>query len=95
MIRKRENIVARNIHGKFFLINITENYLDNKCILYELNETGTFIWNKIDGDKDIDDISWMLKNAINQDIDTQILRQDIQEYLNILKSEGFIEYGRD
>ena len=54
-----------------------------------------FIWNKIDGDKDIDDISWMLKNAINQDIDTQILRQDIQEYLNILKSEGFIEYGRD
>ena len=30
MIRKRENIVARVIHDSYFLIDIKQNYLDDK-----------------------------------------------------------------
>ena len=34
MIRKRENIVARVIHDSYFLIDIKQNYLDDKARIY-------------------------------------------------------------
>ena len=36
-ISKKEGIVARTIHGSFFLIDIADNYSGDKCSLYEIN----------------------------------------------------------
>lgn len=47
-IKKNPNIVARKIHGSSFLIDISDNYSGDKCALYEINETGMFIWSNID-----------------------------------------------
>jgi hypothetical protein len=46
---KNENIVARQIHDTYFLINIADNYAHDKCILYQVNEIGYFIWSNIHG----------------------------------------------
>lgn len=49
MIRKRENIVARVIHDSYFLIDIKQNYLDDKARIYEVNEIGYYIWKQYNG----------------------------------------------
>ena len=56
MIRKRENIVARVIHDSYFLIDIKQNYLDDKARIYEVNEIGYYIWKQLDVVSDVDDI---------------------------------------
>ena len=49
-MRKNESIVARKIHDTYFLIDTKENYSDEKCRLYEINEIGYFLWNNISKD---------------------------------------------
>lgn len=48
---RNSDIVARKIHGSFFLIDICDNYSGDRCSLYEINETGMFIWEQINGKK--------------------------------------------
>ena len=48
IIVKNENVVVRKIHGTTFLINIADNFAGDRCALYEVNETGLYIWNQID-----------------------------------------------
>ena len=44
MYIKNQNIVKREIHKEYFLINIKQNYLNDKCYLYLLNTMGNYIW---------------------------------------------------
>ena len=48
-MKKKKNIILRKIHGATFLINICDNYCGDQCAIYEINETGEFIWNHLDG----------------------------------------------
>ena len=82
MIRKRENIVARVIHDSYFLIDIKQNYLDDKARIYEVNDIGYYIWNQLDVVSDVDDIVDLLLNEI---------KKDVVEFLNALQSEKFLE----
>lgn len=90
-IIKNTNIVERKIHGSFFLIDISDNYAEDKCALYEINEVGSFIWNQIDGQKSIMDIAVELQKAIIDEIDIQILIDDIQEFIESLLAKQFVE----
>ena len=38
MINKKEYVVERKIHDSIYLINTKQNYLNDKCCLYEINE---------------------------------------------------------
>ena len=91
VIKRNENIVARKKYGSFFLIDISDNYSGDKCALYELNEIGMFIWENINGSRNIVDIVTLLKAAIIDDIDYQILYDDVSEYIDTLVDKGFIE----
>ncbi len=90
MYIKNQNIVARNIHDSYFLINITDNYLDDKCRLYELNEIGYFIWNQLDITGELASIVDALKANIIDEVDYNELMCDVKEYLDILFDEGFV-----
>lgn len=90
-ITRKDNIVCRKIHGSYFLIDISDNYSRDKCSLYEVNQTGMFIWNNIDGDKTIYDLSQLLKNAIIDDIDTEILHNDVSEFVLTLIQKNFLK----
>lgn len=96
MIKKNENIIARQIHDSFFLIDIKQNYLDDKCSLYEINEMGYFIWNTLSSVKSEIEIVEIIKNEVGDNVDPALIADDVYSFLEILRGEGFVEiYGRD
>lgn len=91
VITKKENIVARKVHGSHFLIDISDNYSGDKCAIYEINETGMFIWRNIDGTRNTEELATLLKAAIIDDIDYQILHDDVKEFVDALIIRQFVE----
>lgn len=91
MLKKNENIVMRKIHGSCFLIDISDKYKGDKCSMFEINETGEFIWNSISDGKEIIDVANVLKAAIVDDVDYEIVLSDVTEYVQDLCGKGFLE----
>lgn len=89
MLCRVENIVERNIHGRYFLVNITQNYLNDTCNLYEINDIGHFIWDQLDGDNRVCDIARNLKDCLHDEVDYEILLNDVEEFIELLVTEGF------
>lgn len=90
-IRRNPNMVSRKIHDAFFLIDMTDNYAQDKCALYEINETGNFIWEQIDGTNTVNDIALALQQAIVEQIDLQILVDDVADFVATMLTKGFVE----
>lgn len=90
-IAKKENIVARTIHGSSFLIDISDNYSKDTCSLYEINPTGMFIWNSINGARTVNELAQLLQTAIIEDIDFEILHEDVLEFVSTLIEKRFLE----
>ena len=57
MVSRKNYIVERHIHEAIYLINIKQNYLNDKCCLYEINEMASYIWNKIGRNTSVDEIN--------------------------------------
>ncbi|PWR71743.1 PqqD family protein [Methanospirillum stamsii] len=55
-----------------------------------LNSTGAFIWEKIDGKRDVDQIVMDVKNYYDDDSDR--IREDVMNVISSLKKDGFIGY---
>ncbi len=87
---RNKNIVLRNIHDTYFLIDITDNYQDDKCVMYEINEIGKFIWENIDG-KNGQDVVQNLHSIIIEEIEYQVIYNDVLEYVNVLLEKNFIK----
>lgn len=91
MIKRNENIVMRKIHGSCFLIDISDKYSGDKCSIFEINETGEFIWNSLCDGAEIDDVAKSLKAAIVDDVDYEIILSDVTEYVQDLCEKNFLE----
>lgn len=59
--------------------------------MYELNETGEFIWDQIDGEKTVKKICEVLYDYVSDDIDRAVLNQDVMRFINDLYEKRFIE----
>jgi coenzyme PQQ biosynthesis protein PqqD len=55
VIKKSENIVFRKIEDEYILVPIVSSAADVESI-FNLNETGAAVWERIDGKKSIKDI---------------------------------------
>ena len=98
MVSRKEFIVERNIHDFIYLVNIKQNYLNDKCCLYEINEMASYIWNKIDGNTPIDEIVNQILSEVDvQDVSFDEIKSDVNDYIYVLAKEGFLEVqnGRD
>lgn len=91
MLRKRENIIARVIHDSYFLIDIKQKYLGDKARIYEVNGIGYYIWNQLDRVSEVDEIVDLLVNEITEDINRNLIKRDVEEFINVLQSENFLE----
>ena len=91
VIKKSSNVISRRIHGSIFLIDITDNYMGNKCALYEINETGLFVWENIDGIHNVAEIAKSLKAAIQDDVDYEVIYDDVLSFVDTLISRRFVE----
>lgn len=91
MYERCKNIVLRNIHDTYFLIDITDNYMDDECVLNETNEVGVIIWRMLSKPIEIDEVVHELKKQLNGEIKDDILHSDIEEYIQYLLQLGFIK----
>lgn len=91
MYKRNENIVLRQTGDTYFLVDITDNYLDSTCTLYETNEIGAFVWNVLEKNSKLDDIVQRLIEVIIDDVNYEDVYEDIKEYLRILVNEKFVE----
>ena len=96
MVNKKEYVVERKIHDSIYLINTKQNYLNDKCCLYEINEMASYIWNQIDGNTSIDEIV----NRLFYDMEIQgasfdEVKKDINDCVCLLANEGFLEVEKN
>lgn len=91
IITKNKNIVKRNIHDSFFLIDITQNYLDEVCSIYELNEMGSYIWDLLDSNNTIEDIAKKILDILIDDIEPEVIHADVSQFIEQMASERFVE----
>lgn len=97
MIRYKRNtdIVERKIHGAYYLIDITDNYMDEHCRLFEINEMGDYIWNKLtqcdESNNLIDYLVEEIKEMIIDDISSEVIRNDVELFVKTIENEGFLE----
>jgi len=75
-------VVFRRINEECLLIPLTDNIADMDS-LYRLNETGVFIWEQIDGERDIRDIT--ARMAEEFDVGPDEAEKDILEFLDQVK----------
>ncbi len=96
MIKRNENIVARKIHDTFFLVDIKQNYINDKCMLFEINEMGYFIWSMLAFTENIETLVDIIIKKIDEPIEKSIIFNDVKTFLNTLIMEGYvINDGRD
>ena len=89
-MRKNESIVARKIHDTYFLIDTEENYSDEKCRLYEINEIGYFLWNNISKDNSLNELTALLLTALDDEVDEKQVYEDVEMFVKSLISMGFV-----
>lgn len=87
---KNDSVVIRTIHGSIFLIDISDNYSGDKCSLYEINETGKFLWDNIDENGTIDRLAGALQDAIIDEVPRDVLVADVAEYIGDLIDKKFV-----
>ncbi len=91
MIFRNENIVIRKAHDAIFLIDISENYSEDKCHLYEINEVGAFIWDKLSGENSPEKIADLVYKAVDDEaIPYETVLKDTRDFMVQLKEMGFI-----
>lgn len=90
---KNNTIVKRNIHDITFLIDISDNYLDEKCRLYEINQMGSIIWDLLDYEhiNQTEIISKRIKDMIIDDVPIEVIWDDVSAFITLMNSEGFIK----
>jgi hypothetical protein len=79
-------VVFRRINDECLLIPITDNIADMDS-LYRLNETGVFIWELIDGKRDIRNITARMAEEFDVDQDEaekdiMLFLEQVQEFLH-------------
>ena len=90
MFIKNDDVVLRTIHGSIFLVDISDNYFEDKCSLYEINEIGRFLWDNISENGTIEKLVDVLQGAIIDEVPRDLLVSDVSEYINDLKDKHFI-----
>lgn len=79
-------VVFRKINEEYLLIPLTDNIADMDSV-YRLSETGAFIWEMIDGERDISDITSKVTEEFNvkrDEAERDILQffSEVQEFLH-------------
>jgi len=69
--------VYRRINDEYLLIPLTGNIADMDS-LYRLTETGAFIWELIDGERDISEITAKIVEEF--DVEPEIAEKDALEF---------------
>jgi hypothetical protein len=81
VITHSSSIVTRKTGNEYVLVPVTNNIADMNSV-YTLNETGAFIWEQIDGKKNVGEIIAALTGEY--EIDTKKAEEDVFQFINDL-----------
>lgn len=73
--------LARQMSDELVLVNVSTNKI------FVANETGARLWRAIEQGADLDEL---VRELVSSASDAQAARQDIDEFLEGLKREGFV-----
>jgi methyltransferase-like protein len=76
------DVVNRKTGSEYVLVPVTNNIADMNSV-YTLNETGAFIWENIDGKKNVGEIIEALTEEY--DIDEKVAEEDVFAFIENLK----------
>ncbi|HOP58454.1 MAG TPA: PqqD family protein [Bacteroidales bacterium] len=82
VVSRSPSVVTRKTGNEYVLVPVTDNIADMTSV-YTLNETGTFIWELIDGEKNIGDIINALIKEYDTDPDTA--KEDVLSFISKMK----------
>ena len=85
---RSDRVVVRRINDECLLIPLTDDIADMDS-LYRLNETGAFIWELIDGKRDIKEITSRVAEEF--DVDQREAEKDILLFL--VDVQDFIHFS--
>lgn len=83
----KNDFTIREIAGDYIVVPTGENYLDFGAVI-SLNESGAFLWDQLQSDKNADDLCVALVNEYG--IDTGVAMADVTEFIALLKEHGLI-----
>jgi hypothetical protein len=78
ILSQSTTVVTRKTGNEYVLVPITNNIADMNSV-YTLNETGAFIWEHIDGKRNVEEIINSL--IAEYDIDKQNARSDVFTFI--------------
>jgi hypothetical protein len=72
------DIVTRRTGSEYVLVPVTNDIADMDSV-YTLNETGAFIWELIDGKRNIDEIIGAV--TLEYEVNYESAREDVQSFI--------------
>jgi hypothetical protein len=76
------SVVTRKTGNEYVLVPVANNIADMDSV-YTLNETGAFIWEHIDGNRNVAEIVGLLVQEF--DIDSDTAGKDVFEFIDNMK----------
>lgn len=81
-----DNYMLKEIAGNYIVIPVGQNIIDYKSMLH-LNETGAFIWKKLENETSYQDLLDALANEYEASSDEiSIIKNDLDEFLDHMRS---------
>jgi methyltransferase-like protein len=78
ILTRSSSIVSRKTDNEYVLVPVTNNIADMNSV-FTLNETGSYIWEKIDGTRTVKDI---VNELITEyDIDRETAEKDVNGFV--------------
>lgn len=78
LYKRKSQFAIRDVGNEKILVPIKNN-IANMTEIFNLNEVGSFIWDKINGENTEEDIAIAITNEF--DIDEQTARKDLAEFI--------------
>jgi len=82
VLSQSTSVVTRKTGNEYVLVPITNNIADMNSV-YTLNETGAFIWEQINGNRNVEEIITKLTNEY--DIDQQKAESDVFDFIENMR----------
>ena len=82
ILSRSPSVVTRKTGKEYVLVPVANNIADMNSV-YTLNETGAFIWEQIDGKRNIEDIIGLVTQEY--DIDEDSASKDVFDFIGNMK----------
>lgn len=87
-MKLKEGFIVKKIAGDYLVVPTGDNIVDF-AVAVSLNETGAFLWEQLKDETTVEKLAEALSKEY--EIDKETAKTDALDYVNLLKSHGFIE----